>query len=217
MEMIPIVCTKRRCKIVRIGLVILLWHLLFLVWIFLTVSTLSTSRHHLQKHHQHIFFTFKGRIWGSRIVSEFKAGVSGWIYWNLLLDMNGGPFEYSPEHADNGKNFQQAMFHVNAQTQTYHPTALFWYVAHFSKFVRPDSVRVDASLEGNPRWQSDPSMPEGTTGIELLAFESHDKKSTVLQILNHWNVSTTIFLRYLDLETSLDLPAISITTAIWKS
>jgi hypothetical protein len=42
--------------------------------------------------------------------------------------MNGGPFEYSPEHADNGKNFQQAMFHVNAQTQTYHPTALFWYV-----------------------------------------------------------------------------------------
>ena len=91
------------------------------------------------------------------------------------------------------------------------------YVAHFSKFVRPDSVRVDASLEGNPKWQSDPSMPEGTTGIELLAFESHDKKNTVLQILNHWNVSTTILLRYLDLETSLDLPAISITTAIWKS
>ena len=60
-----------------------------------------------------------GRVWGSRIVSDFEAGVSGWIYWNLLLDMNGGPFEYSPEHADNGKNFQQAMFHVNAQMQTF--------------------------------------------------------------------------------------------------
>ena len=167
--------------------------------------------------HEYIFFyLLQGRVWGSRIVSDFKAGVSGWIYWNLLLDMNGGPFEYSPEHADDGKNFQQAMFHVNAQMQTYHPTALFWYVAHFSKFVRPDSIRVHASLEGNPRWQSDPSMPEGTTGIQLLAFESHDKKNTVLQILNHWNVSTTILLRYLDLETSLNLPAISITTAIWK-
>ena len=130
--------------------------------------------------------------------------------------MNGGPFEYSPEHADNGKNFQQAMFHVNAQMQTYYPTALFWYVAHFSKFVRPDSIRIDVSLEGNTRWQSDPDKPEGTTGIELLAFESDDEKTLILQILNHWNESSRILIHYLDLETSLNLPAISITTALWE-
>ena len=50
-------------------------------------------------------------------------------------------------------------------------------------------------------------MPEGTTGIELLAFESHDKKNTVLQILNHWNVSTTILLRYLDFSFDVLAPA----------
>lgn len=30
-----------------------------------------------------------GRVWGSRIVSDVEAGASGWIYWNLLLDMSG--------------------------------------------------------------------------------------------------------------------------------
>jgi len=157
-----------------------------------------------------------GRIWGSRIVSDFNAGVSGWIYWNLLLDINGGPFEYSPKHADNGENFQQAMFHVDAESQTYHPTALFWYVAHFSKFVRPNSIRISTSLEGNVNWQPDPNEPEGTTGIELLGFESNDNETLVLQILNHWNESTKIVLQYLDLEAYLDLPAISITTASWQ-
>ena len=129
--------------------------------------------------------------------------------------MDGGPFEYSPEHNDDGANFQQAMFHIDAQSQSYHATALFWYVAHFSKFVRPESIRIDVTLEGDARFQPDPMAPEGTTGIELIAFETSNEDKIVCQILNHRNKSTNITLQYFDLEAELNLPAMSITTAMW--
>ena len=122
-----------------------------------------------------------GRIWGSRLVSDLESGVSGWIYWNLMLNMQGGPFQYSPEHADDSENLQQAVIHIDPDSGTYYPTALFWYLAHFAKFVRPGAVRVGTTLSGSA--QPDPEAPEGTTGIEVIAFTNDT--ATVLQLLNH--------------------------------
>ena len=39
-------------------------------------------------------------------MQEVRAGVSGWIYWNLLLSEDGGPFLLSPDHADAAGNWQ---------------------------------------------------------------------------------------------------------------
>merc|ERR1712023_267491 len=82
-----------------------------------------------------------GRIWGSRIISDVEAGASGWIYWNLFLDMQGGPFQFSPQHGDAGANLQQAVVHIDASKGTFYTTGLFWYLAHFAKFVRPGMKR----------------------------------------------------------------------------
>ena len=69
-----------------------------------------------------------GRTWGSRIVSDVSTGVSGWLYWNLMLDMRGGPFLLSPSHGDGEGNWQHAVVHVDADTGAYHLTGLFWCV-----------------------------------------------------------------------------------------
>jgi len=152
-----------------------------------------------------------GRIWGSRIASDIKAGVSGWIYWNLILDMTGGPFLYSPSHADYGKNLQQAVVHVDPEKAEYRLTGLFWYLAHFSKFVRPGMVRIGTEVH---TLQMPPGyIAEGTTGIEAVSFAN--STHVVAQLMNHDLKSAAVTLHSQGKAAVLQLPAASITTASW--
>lgn len=150
-----------------------------------------------------------GRVWGSRIIADIKAGVSGWIYWNMLLDEAGGPFQYSPAHGDDDENLQQALVHVDSTKGTYRTTGLFWYLAHFSKFVRPGSSYVAADVTG-----THVSALEGASGVEAAAFSTPDG-GVVLQLLNHNGRDEAVTVRHRGHAASVVLPAVSITTAQW--
>jgi len=152
-----------------------------------------------------------GRIWGSRIVSDVEAGVSGWIYWNLILDMTGGPFLYSPSHADNGANLQQAVIHIDPEKGDYIVTGLFWYLAHFSKYVRPGMIRIGTRVEGST---VSGYVAEGTTGVEALSFRN--STHIVMQVMNHDAENASVALRASGKMAILHLPAASITTAYWE-
>ena len=45
-----------------------------------------------------------GEFWGNMIMNDMKNWVSGWIYWNMILDQNGGPWLVSVEHGDPDDN-----------------------------------------------------------------------------------------------------------------
>lgn len=154
-----------------------------------------------------------GRIWGSRIASDLQAGVSGWIYWNLILDMSGGPYLTSPEHGDDGVNLQQAVVHIDPEKGDYQLTGLFWYLAHFSKFVRPGMVRVDTSVRGIQM----PSgyVAEGTIGVEAVSFI--DGNHVVVQLMNHDLEDRFVTVHFEEHSAKVALPAASITTASWDA
>ena len=175
-----------------------------------------------------------GRTWGSRLVADVHAGVSGWIYWNVILDMRGGPFLISPDHGNPDGNWQHAVVHVDASQGVYHLTGLYYYLAHFSKFVRPGAVHVestvlddgsnnnnnhddDARRRGDESHDGNPAAPEGTEGVEAAAFLDGDKKTVVLQLLNHDLVPRNVTVRCGGHEATLLLPSGSITTATWVS
>lgn len=167
-------------------------------------------------------FAFEdGRIWGSRIISDVQAGVSGWIYWNLLLDMEGGPYQNSPKHNDKGTNLQQAVIHVDAAAQTYHPTGLFWYLAHFSKYVRNGMLRAKSVvkvLAGSDEisarnYESLSKAPEGTAGVEAASFLDKANGRVVVQLLNHFDWNETVQLTFGKHTANMILPGVSITTA----
>lgn len=78
-----------------------------------------------------------GEMYGKSMVNDFNNGVVGWTDWNVLLDENGGPnhvgnFCFAPIHAD-----------VKTGKLTYMNS--YYYIGHFSKFVRPGAKRVIAS------------------------------------------------------------------------
>jgi len=78
-----------------------------------------------------------GEKYGYSMINDFNSGATGWTDWNILLDENGGPnhvgnFCFAPVHADT-RNGQ--LIYTNA----------FYYIGHFSKFVRPGARRIAVS------------------------------------------------------------------------
>lgn len=72
--------------------------------------------------------------YGKSMINDFNNGTVGWTDWNILLDENGGP-----NHKD---NFCFAPIHADMQTGELIYTPSYYYIGHFSKFIRPNAKRV---------------------------------------------------------------------------
>ena len=150
-----------------------------------------------------------GAFWGNMIVSDIEAGASAWIYWNMILDERGGPWLVSPVHRDPDPNAQHPVVVINRETKKVTYTGLYYYLGHFSKFVRPGAVRV--LMEGK------------YPGIRGLAFLSPEVKGGwhwVVELMNDRPTDAQVQVDF-ELNTvrrslQLKLPAVSIMTAVWK-
>lgn len=78
-----------------------------------------------------------GERYGFSMIHDFNAGVTGWTDWNVLLDETGGP-----NHVG---NFCFAPVHGNTKTGQLIYTNAYYYIGHFSKFVRPGARRIIAA------------------------------------------------------------------------
>jgi O-glycosyl hydrolase len=83
-------------------------------------------------------FWANGERYGTSMINDFNNGTVGWTDWNILLDQNGGPnhvgnFCFAPIHAD-----------TNSGELIYTPS--YYYIGHFSKFIRPDAKRVSTAV-----------------------------------------------------------------------
>ena len=83
-----------------------------------------------------------GAFWGNQIVSDLESHASAWIYWNMILDEKGGPWLVSPIHGNPDPNIQHALVHIDRATKQVTYSGAYYFLAHFSKFVRPGAVRV---------------------------------------------------------------------------
>lgn len=142
-----------------------------------------------------------GSFWGHQIMSDLEAGASAWIYWNIILNQNGGPWLVSPIHADPNPNVQHPLVIVNRDTKEVTYTGCYYYLAHFSKFIRPNSVRVKVTGSIN--------------NARCVTFKLPTGKMAA-QIMNTSDLTNIVTLAFGDRFVALALPPISITTAIWS-
>lgn len=78
-----------------------------------------------------------GEYYASAMIKDFNNGVNAWTDWNVFLDENGGP-----NHKD---NFCFAPVHVNTKTNEIIYTNAYYYIGHFSKYIRPGAKRIACS------------------------------------------------------------------------
>lgn len=125
---------------------------------------------------------FTGERYAHNIINDLNAGCTAWIDWNIALDTEGGP-----NHAG---NFCDAPVLVNKEKGSFEFQSSYWYLGHFSRFIKPGAVRVSAKLES---WMI-PAAPDGRMGnmMEATAFANPD--GTVILVLCNRTEADMIYL-----------------------
>ena len=78
-----------------------------------------------------------GERYGLSMINDFNNGTVAWTDWNVLLDEKGGP-----NHVG---NFCSAPVHADTKTGEIYYLSSFYYIGHFSKFIRPGAKRIISS------------------------------------------------------------------------
>jgi len=105
-----------------------------------------------------------GEEYARQMIGDFSNWVTGYIDWNIVLDERGGP-----NHVG---NFCDAPVIVDTRTQEVRYGPSFYYIAHFSRNVRPGAHRIATS--------------GGPAGLEAIAFANPDGSLAVI-VLNPTN------------------------------
>lgn len=130
-----------------------------------------------------------GERYGMSMINDFNAGTVGWTDWNVLLDETGGP-----NHVG---NFCFAPVHANTKTGELIYTNAFYYIGHFSKFIRPGAKRIIASTN--------------RTNLLTTAFLNTDG-SVVVVVMNKGNEELPYQLWIHDRATAINILPHSIQT-----
>ena len=75
-----------------------------------------------------------GEKYGANMIRDFNSGMTGFTDWNIILDETGGP-----NHVN---NFCFAPIHGNTKTGEQIYTNEYYYIGHFSKFIKPGAKRI---------------------------------------------------------------------------
>jgi len=76
----------------------------------------------------------RGEVYGFDIIGDMNSWSAGWVDWNLVLDMEGGP-----NHLN---NYCDAAIVVDVEDQIVYVQPMFYYLGHLARFVPAGSVRI---------------------------------------------------------------------------
>ncbi|XP_078063991.1 lysosomal acid glucosylceramidase [Mustelus asterias] len=138
----------------------------------------------------------RGARYSHDIIQDMNYFVTGWTDWNIALDLQGGPNWV--------KNFVDSPVIVNSSQDAFYKQPMFYHMAHFSKFIPEDSLRVGLD-------------PSAATKLETVAFLRPDGIA-VVNVLN-WSMDDIDFVIWDPEHGFLEAhsPADSIQSYLWKS
>jgi glucosylceramidase len=114
-----------------------------------------------------------GEQYGNSMNNDFNNGTVGWTDWNILLNETGGP--------NHVKNFCFAPVHADTKTGQLTYTNAYYYIGHFSKFVRPGAKRVASSPSRSQLLSAALVNPDGQ--VSVVVMNKSDKK------ISYWKVA----------------------------
>jgi glucosylceramidase len=133
-----------------------------------------------------------GELYGRSMINDFNNGTVGWTDWNILLDETGGP-----NHVNN-LCFAPVHGHTKKGEVIY--TNSYYYIGHFSKFIRPGAKRIVSS----------PSR----SALLSTAFTNTDGKTAVV-VMNKGEKEVPYFLWIDGKAAEVKAPARSIQTLVF--
>ncbi len=109
-----------------------------------------------------------GEYYGRNIINDFNNGTAAWTDWNILLDETGGP-----NHVN---NLCFAPMHADTKTGRLIYTNSYYYIGHFSKFIRPGAKRIASSPSRSSLISTAFVNTDGT--VAVVVMNKGDQKVT---------------------------------------
>jgi glucosylceramidase len=101
-----------------------------------------------------------GETFGRSMIMDLNNWANGWVAWNVLLDERGGP-----NHVGNF-----CMAPIIADTRTGELTYMnsFYYIGHFSRFIRPGARRIVCSSNTDDLLATAALNVDGTIAVVVM-------------------------------------------------
>ncbi|WP_239617764.1 glycoside hydrolase family 30 protein [Cohnella mopanensis] len=133
-----------------------------------------------------------GERYAHDIIGNLNNWMSAWTDWNIVLDEQGGP-----NHVG---NYCDAPIIADTQSDSLTFQSSYYYIGHFSKYIRPGAVRIASS--------------KYTDKLETIAFKNTDG-TAVLVVLNRTDEELPYTVRNRDEISESVIPAHSIQTLLF--
>ena len=133
----------------------------------------------------------RGERFGGSMIQDLNHGACLWTNWNLLLDEQGGPTHVG--------NFCFAPIHADTATGELTYTNSYYYIGHFSKFIRPGAKRVACASSRTDLLATAAVNPDG---------------SLVVVAMNGTDVPLVFLLQVGSVQYPVNLPPHSIATVL---
>ena len=101
-----------------------------------------------------------GEKYGTSMINDFNAGTVAWCDWNVLLDEQGGP-----NHVG---NFCFAPVHADTKSGNLIYTNSYYYIGHFSKFIKPGAKRIASSASRDKLLTTAYINPDGKLAVVVM-------------------------------------------------
>ncbi|MCR5886907.1 hypothetical protein LRS06_03775 [Hymenobacter sp. J193] len=115
-----------------------------------------------------------GEKYGYSMINDFNNGNVGWTDWNILLDEQGGP--------NHVKNFCYAPLIGDTRTGKLIYTNIYYYIGHFSKFIRPGAKRISSATTRD--WLQTTAFQNTDGSVAVVVMNSSDKQQDFSLWLN---------------------------------
>jgi glucosylceramidase len=135
-----------------------------------------------------------GERYARNIMGDINNWLEGWIDWNIVLNEQGGP-----NHVG---NYCDAPVIVDTKTGEVHYNSSFYYIGHFSKYIKPNAVRIGHELNHET--------------LKSVTFQNEDG-TIVAVVMNDEEQAETITISLNGETSKAVLPEHSITTFIIKN
>ena len=116
------------------------------------------------------------------IIGCLNNYVDGWIDWNMVLDTQGGPNWF--------KNWCVAPVLVDPVKDEVYFTPIYYTLAHFSRFIRPNAVRIGINNPDKDLLVTAAKNVDGT--IAVVVFNEGKVKKNMKLIIDNKNVTISI-------------------------
>jgi glucosylceramidase len=111
---------------------------------------------------------FTGERYGRNMIGDLNNWVEGYLDWNMVLNEEGGP--------NHVQNLCDAPIIADTTTNELHYNSSFYYIGHFSKYIRPGAIRIGLTINNENLQATAFKNVDGT--ITLVVMNETDDTET---------------------------------------